>query len=122
MKIKKQAGLTTLGLIFVIGTFGFLIVTSFKVVPIYTEFFQIKTAVKALSEDRGINVKSKRDVWTAISKRLRVNNIRTRTDKDFIITRENKITSVQIKYEVRIPYVANMFIGANFDESIEINR
>lgn len=122
--IKKQDGLTAFGLIFVIASFGFFIVTSFKVGPMYMDFYQIQTVVKAVGKDTSINLKSKKDIWLAINKRLRINNIRTMNAGDFIITRdrERKITVVTIKYEVREAYVANTFIGANFEKDIELIR
>lgn len=122
MKIKQQAGLSTLGLIFVIGVFAFIVITALKVIPIYMEFYQVQTVVKALAKDQTVNLKSKRDIWTAISKRLRVNNIRTLTQKNFEVTREDKVTSVHINYEVRNPYVANMFIGATFEKTIVLDK
>ncbi len=122
--IKKQDGLTAFGMIFVIASFGFFIVTSFKVGPMYMDFYQVQTIVKAVAKDPSINLKSQSDIWTAINKRLRINNIRTLGKKVFTITRdrEKKITTVLIKYEVREKYVAETFIGASFEKSIELLR
>jgi len=122
--IKKQAGLTALGLIFVIASFSFFIVTSFKVGPMYMDFYQVQTIVKAVAKDPQVDLKSKRDIWLAISKRLRINNIRSLTKDVFTITRdkEKKLTKVTIKYEVRKNYVADTFIGASFDKTIELVR
>jgi len=122
--IKKQAGLTVFGLIFVIASFGFFIITSFKVGPMYMDFYQVQTIVKAVAKDTSVNLKSKRDIWVAINKRLRINNIRTLNKDVFTITRdrEKKVTSVLIKYEVRENYVADTFIGASFEKKIELVR
>ncbi len=122
--IKKQAGLTTFGLIFVIASFGFFIITSFKVGPMYMDFYTVQTLIKAVAADPKVNVNSKKDIWMAINKRLRINNIRNMTQDDFIIDRdrEKKVTIVTIKYEVREEYVANTFIGASFEKSIELVR
>lgn len=122
--IKKQNGLTALGMIFVIASFGFFIITSFKVGPMYMDFYQVQTIIKTVGKDTSINLKSTKDIWTAISKRLRINNIRSLSHKDFKIVRdrEKKVTIVTIDYEVRAEYVANTFIGATFNKSIELIR
>jgi len=122
--IKKQNGLTAFGMIFVIASFGFFIITSFRVGPMFMDFYQVQTIVKAVAKDPEVNLKSKRDIWIAIAKRLRINNIRSLSKDDFTIVRdrEKKITTVTIEYEVRDEYVANTFIGANFKKSIELIR
>ncbi len=122
--IKKQAGLTAFGMIFVIASFGFFVVTSFKVGPMYINFYQIQTIVKAVGQDPAVDLKSRSEIWTAINKRLRINNIRDIGKDAFTITRdrERKVTIVLIKYEVREHYMADVFVGANFEKSIELIR
>lgn len=122
--LHKQKGLTAFGLIFVIASFGFFIVTSFKVGPMYMDFYQVQTIINAVAKDDAVNLKSPRDIWTAMNKRLRINNIRHLTKDDFKIVRdrEKKITTITIDYEVRDEYVANTFIGAKFNKTIELIR
>lgn len=122
MNSKKQQGLSTIGLIFVIGVFGLLLITGFKVVPLYMDFYQVQTIIKSINNDPSINVKSKRDLWQAINKRLRINNMRSFNSDDFIVSRENKKTTITIEYTVKEPYIANLFIGADFKKSIEFDR
>ncbi|MBL7003496.1 MAG: DUF4845 domain-containing protein [Gammaproteobacteria bacterium] len=122
MKIKQQAGLTTLGLMLVIAIFGFLVITGFKVIPLYMDYYQVQTIVKAVNQDNTVNVKSRKDIWAAINKRLRINNIRQLKQENFIVTRENKKTTVTIDYDVQNTYIANLYLGAKFNKSIEFDR
>ena len=122
MKIKQQAGLTTLGLMWFIAIFGFLVITGFKVIPLYMDYYQVQTIVKAVNQDNTVNVKSRKDIWAAINKRLRINNIRQLKQENFIVTRENKKTTVTIDYDVQNTYIANLYLGAKFNKSIEFDR
>lgn len=121
-KIRKQNGLSVLGMIFVIVSFGLFVVTSFKIGPMYMDFYQIQTIVEAVAKDTSVNLKSKKDIWLAINKRLHINNLHWVTDKDIVITRDRakNITTVTIDYEARDGYVSNTFIGATFKKSIEL--
>ena len=122
MNKKSQQGLTTIGWLLVIGIFGMVTVTGFKILPMYLDFLSVKNVMETVSTDPEIDPKSKRDLWGAISKRLQINSIRNMTKEDFSFTRKDGKTTITADYEVRKPYVAQLFIGAHFVHSIEIDR
>lgn len=118
----KQQGLTTVGWIVVIAIFGSIVLTGFKVLPMYMEFLSVKSVMESVAEDTSLDPKSKKDLWEAISKRLYVNSVRELKKEDFAFTRKDGVTTITADYEVRKPYIAQLFIGANFVHSVEINR
>jgi len=122
MNKKSQQGLTTIGWLLIIGIFGMIVVTGFKILPMYMEYYQVRTVMESIVTDEEINVRSKRDMSKAISKRLYINQIRDIPKDKFSFTRENDITTITVDYEVRKPYVADLFIGAHFVYSVEIKR
>lgn len=122
MNKHSQQGLTTIGWILIIGIFGLLVVTGFKILPMYLDFFTVKSVMETTAADDAIDAKSKRDLWAAISRRLQINSIRDMKKEDFSFTRKDSITTMTVDYEVRKPYLAELFIGAHFTYSVEINR
>lgn len=122
MNKKSQQGLTTIGWLLVIGIFGMIVVTGFKILPMYLDFFTVKSVMDTLVTDDSVNVRSKRDLWSTISKRLQINSIRDMNKDDFTFTRKDNITTITADYEVRKPYIAELFIGGHFVYSVEIER
>lgn len=122
MNKHSQKGLTTIGWILVIGIFGGIVLTGFKVLPMYMEFFQVKSVMETVANDNSIDPKSKSDLWKSISKNLYINSVRDLKKEDFNFTRKDGVTTITADYEVRKPYVAQLFIGAHFVHSVEINR
>ncbi len=122
MNRHSQQGLTTIGWIAVIGIFGMIVVTGFKILPLYMEYFQVKSVMDSLVTDTAIDAKSKGDLMAAINKRLLINQIRGINKENFKFSRENDKTVITVDYEVRKPYVDRLFIGAHFSYSIEIAR
>ena len=118
----RQRGLSSVGWIVVFGIFALLVVTFFKVFPWYYDNFKVKAALEALQSDTSIDPKSKREIWTSLSKRLYVDSVRSITREDVTMVRKDGKTTVTVSYEVQEPYLANLFIGARFEEQAVIDR
>ena len=118
----RQQGLSFVGWMALIAIFGFLLLSFFKVFPIYNEYFTVQSILTGVKNDQDIDAKSKRAIWDGISKRLSVNDIYFIKRENLKIERKNGKTTVTITYETRRPYIANLFIGGNFTESIVIDR
>ncbi len=123
MKMKNsQKGVTTIGLVVIIAIFGIIVVTGLKVAPLYLDYMQVQSILDGVAKDDKIDAKSKRDLWSTISKRLHINQIKYIHKDDFSFVRKNGVTTITAKYEVRKDYIAQLFIGANFEYSVELNR
>jgi len=122
MNKNSQQGLTTIGWIVVIAIFGSIILTGFKILPMYLEYFQVKSVMDSVAVDTALDPKSRKDLWEALNKRLYINSVRYLKKEDFTFTRKESVTTITADYEIRKPYVAQLFIGANFTYSVEMNR
>lgn len=122
MNRHSQQGLTTIGWILVIAIFGSILLTGFKILPMYIEFYNVKAAMEAVAKNTEIDDRSKRDLWVAINNNLRIQSVRDLKKEDFSFVREDGVTTMTVNYEVRKPYIAQLFIGANFTHSVEIKR
>ena len=118
----SQKGLTTIGWLAVIGIFGFLVVSGFKVLPFYLDYFKLKSVMDGVVQDETVDARSKRDLLFALNKRLMINQVLDVKKEHFTFERKNNITTMTVEYEVRKPYLADLFIGAHFTYSVEIKR
>ncbi len=122
MNRHSQQGLTTIGWILVIGIFGLIIVTGFKILPMYMDYFTVKSVMETIIDDTSIDARSKKELWAALRKRLLINQVKGIGKENFTFTRKNDVTTITADYEVRKPYLAELFIGAHFTYSVEITR
>jgi hypothetical protein len=122
MNRHSQKGLTTIGWILVIAIFGSIVLTGLKILPMYLDYYNVKSVVDSVANDPEIDPKSKKDLWNAISKRLVINSIRFMKREDVSFKRKNGITTIIIDYEVEKPYIAQLYLVAKFNYSVEINR
>ena len=126
MRISKlrhrQKGLSSVGWIAIAGIFGLLVITFFKVFPMYYDNFKVKTALEGVQTDTDVDAKSKRAIWDSLSKRLYINEVRNIRRENVTMERKDGKTTVTVTYEAQDDYIANLFIGARFTESVVIDR
>ncbi len=119
---RSQRGMSTVGWIGVVAIFGLLVITFFKVFPMYYENFKVKNALQGVAQDPEVDAKSKRAIWESLQKRLFIDEVRSIKREDITIERADNKTTVTITYETRDDYIGNLFIGGRFTESIVIDR
>lgn len=119
---KRQQGLSTVGLITVIGLFGVIVVTLFKVFPMYYDNYKLKSTLESMQTDNSLDTKSKRAIWESLNKRLYINEVKSIRPEHVTMVRKDGKTTVTVMYEVRDSYLSNLFIGAYFNESVVIDR
>lgn len=118
----RQKGLSSAGWIAVAGFFGLLVITFFKVFPMYYENFKIKSTLEKMEQDTSLDVKSKRAIWESMKKRLFVDEVLSITREHVTMTRKDEKTTITVSYETRDDFIGNLFIGARFTETVVIDR
>jgi len=118
----QQKGLSGPGWLAVVGIFALIIVTIIKIFPMYYDSFKVQTVLKTIQEDPSIDVKSKRAIWEAMKKNLFINEVHSVSRENVKMSRKDGKTTVSVSYETRTPYIANLFIGGIFSETIVIDR
>ncbi len=118
----RQQGLSFVGWMAMVAIFGFLLLSFFKVFPIYNEYFTIQSVLKGLTKDEKVDFKSKRAIWESLSKRLAVNQVGSIKPENVTIERKDGKTTITVSYRTQRPYIGNLFIGGNFSESVVTDR
>jgi hypothetical protein len=114
--------MSSFGWIAVFGVFAFLLITLFKVFPMYYDNFKLQSALEALQLDETIDPKSKGAIWESLKKRLYINEVRSIKREHVSMSRKDGKTTVTVTYEQRKEYIGSLFIGGRFVETIVIDR
>ena len=115
---SKQGGMTLLGFIIVLAVAGVFAYVGMKLVPLYTEFFSVKTAMKDLANEAGITEQDPGKIRDLFFRKLYVSysdgNIKPENIK---LTRQDGGWLMDVNYEVRKPMIANLDVVARFSRS-----
>jgi hypothetical protein len=118
----NQRGMSAPGWIAIAAIFGFLLITFFRVFPMYYDHFKVKSVLESIQQDLDIDPKSKRSIWESMNKRLAIQDVDAVSRENVKISRKDAKTTIVVSYEIRADYIANLFIGGKFVETIVIER
>ena len=119
---NRQKGMSTVGMITIVGIFGFLVVGFLTVFPMYYDNIKLQSALEAIQNDTSVDAKSKQAIWKSLQKRLYINEVKIITKDHVKMLRKNGKTTITVSYEARDTFVGNLFIGATFVEIAVIDR
>lgn len=122
--IKKQQGMSVVGIILLAVILGFSALMAMKIIPVYLEYFQVVKMLKSVQGDASLGQKGEGEIMSAISKRLSVmDNTMTRVKRDnFKVVRTPAGFEILVAYEVRIKMVGNFYGLAVFNTKAVLNN
>lgn len=116
---KRQKGLTLIGLVMILALLIFAAFIAMKLFPIYQEAFSVRTALRGLQQEPGIEQLSPAQIKQQLWNRFYVSYVESVQKSDVSISkREGYI--IRVAYEVRKPLVANLDVVAKFDYSVDL--
>lgn len=115
MHLRRDAGISSITLIFwlmvlVIGT-----VAVIKVTPVYYEYWSLVSAVKSQAQNTDAMARS-REVRESLMKRLDVADIREiEPDEIYIERDEQNNVKIEVKYTRKVKIIGNVSLSFDFD-------
>jgi hypothetical protein len=118
--IKKQQGLSIIGLLIVLLMAGALGFFGLKVGPTYLENWTLKKMMKDLETDDAVIGRNPNTIQNVVLKRTRVNGVYNLTPKNLKIKRRGVYNVVTLDYTVAKKLAGNMEVVMTFQETANI--
>jgi hypothetical protein len=120
---KQQRGMTTVGLVMLLAVFGMIAFGVIQLIPVYLENMKAVQVLNQVKSDLDGQNASLAQIRTAIGKRVDIEDLRAfHWKKDFAISRSPNGYWVQIDYDRKKAYIANVSLLVEFDHEVEIKR
>ena len=113
--MKRQRGLTLVGMILVGTLVALAALIVIKVVPAYIEYFTILKNINALVQSGDTKGASVADVRKAYERRAQIDDTTSVTAKDLDITKEGGEVVVGFNYSRKINLMANVNLCIDFE-------
>ncbi len=114
--LKKQQGLSIIGLLVVLLMAGALGFFGLKVGPTYMENWTLKKMMQDLQTDDDVIGKPPSTIRTAVMKRIRVNGVYSLSPRNVNIKRVGASNVVTLDYSVTKKLAGNMDVVMTFKE------
>lgn len=113
--MKKQRGLSLIGLILIGGLLVFVVLLGLKVLPLYIEYYAISRNIKELATSQ--EARSIREIQFGFDNRATVDDITSVQGRDLDINKNGNTFSIAVSYERRVQLFRNVSLLFNFDVS-----
>ncbi len=118
----SQKGFSTPMIILIVGVVSLLLLIFFRVFPMFYGNIQIQTALDRIAQNEEVDPRSKREIWTAMTRQFYIDGIDYIQREDVKISRKDGKTTVLVQYTVQDTLIAPLFIGADFETQVIIDR
>lgn len=115
--MKKQAGVSLSGMIFVLFVLFFVAILGFKLFTPYMEFFTIQKNFKAMAANPELKGASRKDIVNAFERYKIIDNTTAITSEDIEINKDGADIVISASYSVKVPLVANVSLLIDFAPS-----
>ena len=119
---RTQRGITLIGFVIVLGLVGFFAYIAMKLVPMYSEFYAVKQAIKGLQQEPGIANRDPAKIQDLFFRRLYISYAENVKPEHVKIERVDGGWTMSVDYEVRKPLMANLDVVGKFSTSEQLTN
>jgi hypothetical protein len=118
----KQRGLTLMGFIMIMIVAAGIAIIAMNLVPVYSEANSVKTQLKHMADEPGVQNMDQPSMQKALQKRFDIDYIESVTAKQALLVRDKETgASIVLDYEVRKPLVYNLDFVAKFENKVSLS-
>ena len=118
---RNQSGITLMSFLIVLVVVGFFLYVGMKVFPMYSEFYSVKSALKGMATE-GLSGKDPAQIKDNFFRRMDISYSSNVKPEHVRVETSGGSTRIDVKYEVRVPMVANLDVVGRFEASQDLSR
>jgi hypothetical protein len=117
-----QAGITLIGFLLILMVLGFFAFLVMRLFPVYSEYYGVRQAMKAVAAEPGIASRTPEQVKEALDRRFNISYVTTPKRNNVRVTRQGGSYVLNVRYERRGPLLYNLEYIATFDHTETLVR
>ena len=118
----RQQGITAIGFIIIASLVAMIGYGAVRLIPVYLTQMNIVKLMKDIKAEYDGTGPSQARLMAAIGKQLDVDAVDYPKRQDFVISKTENGFRIEVDYEDEVPYLANLYLTAKFNNSVEISR
>ena len=119
---KRQAGITTLGLLILAAFVGLFAFAGIRLTPVYLNYMKVVGVVDGVRDEFDGTGASRSQIRSSISRRFDIESVGIITAKDVKVLKVDGGHEVSATYSHKSPFIANVSFVVDFDKRVLIRR
>jgi hypothetical protein len=119
---KRQAGITTLGLVILASFAGLFAFAGIRLAPVYLNYMKVVGVVDGVRNEFDGTGASRAQIRSSISRRFDIESVSIITAKDVKVVKVDGGHEVAAMYSHKAPFIANVSFVVDFDKRVLIRR
>jgi hypothetical protein len=119
---RTQSGMTLIGFILVLAVAGVFIYMGMKLIPMYSEYYAVKTALRDVANESDVSQEDPAKIKDLFFRRLYISYAENVKSEDVKIARRDAGYIMTVDYEVRRPLIANIDVVGRFKAEQVLSR
>jgi hypothetical protein len=120
--LRRQEGMTTLGLIILVAFVGLFAFAGLRLTPVYLNYMKVQGVLNGVHEEFDGTNPSRSAIRSSISRRFDVESVSEITANEVTVTSTEKGYEVRAKYTHVAPFIANVSFSVQFDKAVLVRR
>ena len=117
----RQRGMTVIGMLLLLIVIAFMALIAMKVVPMYIQYFTVKSTIESVRKEPQIAQMSPTDIQNAIQKRFDIGYVDNITARDLKIRNENRGRVLDLVYQDERALFYGLSVVLKVNEVIPLN-
>ncbi len=117
--IRRQAGVTAIGWMIILGLIGFFVLLTLKIVPSYLDYFKVVSALESVEKKTAA---TPAEIRKHIERQFDVSFVHAITPKQIKIKNAGSVFEVTAKYDDRVHLFANIDVVMSYDMQVQVVR
>jgi hypothetical protein len=119
---KRQAGITTLGLVILAAFVGLFAFAGIRLTPVYLNYMKVVGVVDGVRDEFDGTGASRSQIRSSISRRFDIESVGIITAKDVKVLKVDGGHEVAATYSHKAPFIANISFVVDFDKRVLVRR
>ena len=119
---KRQAGITTLGLVILVAFVGLFAFAGIRLAPVYLNYMKIVGVMNGMRDEFDSTNASRAQIRSSISRRFDIESVDIIRAKDVKVVKVDGGHEVAAAYSHKAPFIANVSFVVDFDKRVLVRR
>jgi len=120
--LRRQAGMTTLGLLILVMFVGIFAFAAIRLAPVYLNYMKVAGVVNGVVEEFDTKGATRSAITSSISRRFDIESVSEIRAKEVKVTKVGNGFEVVAVYSHKTEFIANVSFVVDFDKRVMVRR